>query len=150
MRTQENFLVGHSSQIAPSQARLTWRFFRDRLLKKKMHLVGMDTLLILLSLGLGYPIPGARISHLPLLRSAFHRSGSFVRICESAPSDHDSVSTHAAPDLPLHAPSRLSLRRAASRTPAGSSPRSSLRCPDSPAVPPSVVLLTSPAIPNLP
>jgi hypothetical protein len=30
---------------------LTWRFFFDRLLKKKMHLVGMDTLLILLSLG---------------------------------------------------------------------------------------------------
>jgi hypothetical protein len=27
-----------------------------------MHLVGMDTLLILLGLGPGYPIPGARIS----------------------------------------------------------------------------------------
>jgi hypothetical protein len=33
---------------------LTWRFFRDRLPKKKMHLIGMDTLLILLSLGPGY------------------------------------------------------------------------------------------------
>jgi hypothetical protein len=54
MRTQENFSVGHPSQIAPSQARLTWRFFRDRLPKKKMHLIGMDTLLILLSLGPGY------------------------------------------------------------------------------------------------
>jgi hypothetical protein len=54
MRTRENFLVGHPSQIAPSQARLTWRFFRDRLPKKKMHLVGMDTLLILLSIGPGY------------------------------------------------------------------------------------------------
>jgi hypothetical protein len=28
-----------------------------------MHLVDMITLLILLSLGRGYPIPGARISH---------------------------------------------------------------------------------------
>jgi hypothetical protein len=53
MRTRENFPVGHPSQIAPSQARLTWRLFRDRLPKKKMHLVGMDTLLILLSLGPG-------------------------------------------------------------------------------------------------
>jgi hypothetical protein len=50
MRTRENFSVGHPSQIAPSQARLTWRFFRDRLPKTKMHLVGMDILLILLSL----------------------------------------------------------------------------------------------------
>jgi hypothetical protein len=63
MCTRENFPVGHPSQIAPSQARLTWRFFRDRLLKKKMHLVGMITLLILLSLGPGHPIPGVRISH---------------------------------------------------------------------------------------
>jgi hypothetical protein len=56
MRTRENFLVSHPSQIAPSQERLTWRFFRDRLLKKKMHLVDMSTLLILLSLRPGYPI----------------------------------------------------------------------------------------------
>jgi hypothetical protein len=62
MRTQENFSVGHPSQIAPSQAHLTWRFFRDRLPKKKMHLVDMITLLILLSLGPGHRIPGARIS----------------------------------------------------------------------------------------
>jgi hypothetical protein len=48
---EKNFPVSHPSQIAPSQARLTWRFFRDRPPKKKMHLVGMDTLLILLSLG---------------------------------------------------------------------------------------------------
>jgi hypothetical protein len=27
MRTRENIPVGHPSQIAPSQARLTWRFF---------------------------------------------------------------------------------------------------------------------------
>jgi hypothetical protein len=59
MCNQENFLVGHPSQIAPSQAHLTWRFFRDRLPKKKMHLVGMNTLLILLSLGPGYHIPSA-------------------------------------------------------------------------------------------
>jgi hypothetical protein len=57
MRTRENFPVGHPSQIAPSQARLTWRFFRDRLPKKKMHLVEMSTLLILLSLGPGYHHP---------------------------------------------------------------------------------------------
>jgi hypothetical protein len=62
MRTRENFPVGHTSQITPSQARLTWKFFRDMLLKKKMHLVDMITLLILLSLGPGYPIPKARIS----------------------------------------------------------------------------------------
>jgi hypothetical protein len=57
MRTRENFSVNHPSQIAPSQARLTWRFFRDRLPKKKIHLVGMDTLLILLSLGPGHHHP---------------------------------------------------------------------------------------------
>jgi hypothetical protein len=57
MRTRENFLVSHPSQIAPNQARLTWRLFRVRLPKKKMHLVGMDTLLILLSLGTGYHHP---------------------------------------------------------------------------------------------
>jgi hypothetical protein len=57
IRTRENFPVGHPSQIAPSQTHLTWRFFRDRLPKKKMHLVGMDTLLILLSLGPGHHHP---------------------------------------------------------------------------------------------
>jgi hypothetical protein len=63
MRTQENFPVGHPSQIAPSQACLTWRFFRVGFRKKKMHLVDMITLLILLSLGPGHPILGARISN---------------------------------------------------------------------------------------
>jgi hypothetical protein len=63
MRTRENFSVGHSSQIASSQARLTWRLFRDRLPKKKIQLVDIITLLILLGLGPGYPIPGTRISH---------------------------------------------------------------------------------------
>jgi hypothetical protein len=57
MCTRENFSVGHPSQISPSQAHLTWRFFQDRLPKKKMHLVGMNTLLILLSLGPGYHHP---------------------------------------------------------------------------------------------
>jgi hypothetical protein len=51
-----------NESVVPSQAHLTWRYFRDRLPKKKMHLVGMITLLILLSLGPGHPIPGARIS----------------------------------------------------------------------------------------
>jgi hypothetical protein len=37
MCTRENFRVGHSSQIAPSHKRLTWRLFWDRLSKKKMH-----------------------------------------------------------------------------------------------------------------
>jgi hypothetical protein len=54
---EKNFPVGHPSQIAPSQARLTWRFFHDRLPKKKMHLVGMDTLLSINSIK-----PWARIS----------------------------------------------------------------------------------------
>jgi hypothetical protein len=49
-----HFVLTHPSQIALSQACLTWRFLRDRLPKKKMHLVGMDTLSILLSLELGY------------------------------------------------------------------------------------------------
>jgi hypothetical protein len=57
MCTRENFPVGHPSQIAPSKARLTGRFFRDRLPKKKMHLVGMDTLLILLNFGTGHHHP---------------------------------------------------------------------------------------------
>jgi hypothetical protein len=69
MHTRENFPVGHPSQIAPSEAHLTWRFFRDRLPKKKMHLVGMDTLLILLSLGPEYHHPrGQDITIHPLRR----------------------------------------------------------------------------------
>jgi hypothetical protein len=48
MRTRENFPVDHPSQIAPSQAHLTWMFFLDRLPKKNLHLVGMDTLLIII------------------------------------------------------------------------------------------------------
>jgi hypothetical protein len=50
-------MFGHPSQIAPSHARLTWRFFRDMHLKKNMHLIGMYTLLILLSLRPGYHHP---------------------------------------------------------------------------------------------
>jgi hypothetical protein len=86
MRTRENFPVGHPSQIAPSQARLTWRFFRDRLPKKKMHLVDMITLLILLSLGPGYPIPGARISQSTPLRRPM--SSSFNPNPGTSPLDH--------------------------------------------------------------
>jgi hypothetical protein len=70
MRTRENFPVGHPSQIAPSQAHLTWRFFRDRLSKKRMHLVGMNTLLILLSLGPRY--------HIRLLESVTHQRNQKV------------------------------------------------------------------------
>jgi hypothetical protein len=54
MRTRENLPFDHSSQIAPSQTRLTWRFFRDMLPKKKMHIVGMNILLIMFSIGPGY------------------------------------------------------------------------------------------------
>jgi hypothetical protein len=75
MCTQENFPIGHPSQIAPSQARLTWRFFWDRLPKKKMHLVGINTLLILLSIGIGYPISGGRISQLRDLWSWYRNRG---------------------------------------------------------------------------
>jgi hypothetical protein len=72
MRTRENIPVGHPSQIAPSQACLTWRFFRDRLPKKKMHLIGIDTLLILLSLGPGHHHPrGQDITIHPLRRPTF-------------------------------------------------------------------------------
>jgi hypothetical protein len=35
MRTRENFPIGYPTQIAPSQALLTWRFFRDGLSEKK-------------------------------------------------------------------------------------------------------------------
>jgi hypothetical protein len=49
MHTRENFPVSHPSQITQSQTHLTWSFFQDRL-PEKMHLVIMDTLLILLSL----------------------------------------------------------------------------------------------------
>jgi hypothetical protein len=75
MRTRENFPVGHSSQIAPSQARLTWRFFRDRLPKKKMHLVHTDILLIILILGPGNHHPrGQDITIHPLRRPRPRRS----------------------------------------------------------------------------
>jgi hypothetical protein len=57
VRTQENFSVGHSSQIAQSQARLTYTFFRDRFPKNKIHLIDMSTLLNLLSLRPRYHHP---------------------------------------------------------------------------------------------
>jgi hypothetical protein len=69
MQTRENFPIGHPSQIVPNQARLTWRFFQDRLSKKKMHLVYMSTLLILLNLRPGYHHPrGQDITIHPLRR----------------------------------------------------------------------------------
>jgi hypothetical protein len=57
MRAWENIPVGHPSQISPSQAHLIWRFFRDKLPKKKIHLVDISTLLIILRLGPGYHHP---------------------------------------------------------------------------------------------
>jgi hypothetical protein len=88
MRTREKIPVGHPSQIAPSQARLTWRSFRDRLPKKKMHLVGMDTLLILLSFGPGYhnPPPLKIISTSRLLRSKKKAGKLYLQFLFSFPS----------------------------------------------------------------
>jgi hypothetical protein len=80
MRTQENFPVGHPSQIAPSQAHLTLRFFRDMLPKKKMHLVGMITLLILLSLRPGYHHPrGQDITNPPPLEDRRPRRSTLIQ-----------------------------------------------------------------------
>ena len=62
-RIRENFPVSHPSQSAPNQASLAWRFFRDILSKKKMQLIGMNTLLILLSLGPGYHHPAGPRYH---------------------------------------------------------------------------------------
>jgi hypothetical protein len=91
MHTWENFPIDHPSQITPSQARLTWRFFRDRLLKKKMHLVGMITLLILLSLGPGNHHPkGQDITIHPLRRST---SSSVNPNLETSPPSHVCVSS---------------------------------------------------------
>jgi hypothetical protein len=41
-------------KIALGQAHLIKRFFRDRLSKKKIHLIGMSILSIILNLGLEY------------------------------------------------------------------------------------------------
>ena len=46
------------SPIAPGQARLTLEFLRDKLLEKKLQLVGTSILLILLS-----PEPGCYTGH---------------------------------------------------------------------------------------
>jgi hypothetical protein len=89
MCTRENFPVDHPFQIAPSQAYLTWRFFRDRLPKKKMLLFGMDIILILLSLGPGYHHPGARISQ---------RSTALTRRARSAERGRKSVRAWAVAD----------------------------------------------------
>jgi hypothetical protein len=91
MRTRANFSIGHSSQIAPRQAHLTWRFFRDRLPKKKMHLVGMSTVLILLSIGSGYHHPtGQDITIHPLRRLTSSSVNPNPRTC---PLSHICVSS---------------------------------------------------------
>jgi hypothetical protein len=91
MHTRENFLVGHPSQIDPSQAHLTWGFFQDRLPKKKMHLIDMSTLLILLSLGSGYRHPrGQDITIHPLRRPVYSsinpnpRTSPLSHVCVSS------------------------------------------------------------------
>jgi hypothetical protein len=90
MCTRENFTIDHTSQIAPSQARFTWRFFRDRLPKKKMHLVGMNALLILLNLGPEYHHPkGQDITIQPLIRPTF---SSINHNPETSPLSHVYVS----------------------------------------------------------
>jgi hypothetical protein len=63
MRTEKTSRSVTHPKLLQAKHAYTWRFFRDRSPKKKMHLVDMITLLILLSLEPGYPIPGARISH---------------------------------------------------------------------------------------
>jgi hypothetical protein len=83
LRTRENFSVGHPSQIAPSQACLTWRFFRDRLPKKKMHLVGFITLLILLSLGLGNHHPRGQCITMAMLAASSSEEKSVELSSES-------------------------------------------------------------------
>jgi hypothetical protein len=97
MRTRENFLVGHPYQIAPSQAHLTWGFIRDRLLKKKMHLVGMNTPLILLSLGPRYPIPGARISQSTPLEDRRPRRSTLIQEPPLLATSMSLVSSYAMP-----------------------------------------------------
>jgi hypothetical protein len=62
MRTRENFLVGHPSQIAPSQTRLTWRFFRDRLPKKEDAPCWYGYSINSIKIGQDITIPWARIS----------------------------------------------------------------------------------------
>jgi hypothetical protein len=52
-------------KITPGEARLTWRVFRDRLQKKKIHLASMSILLILLSLVPGYHLPPGPGHHNP-------------------------------------------------------------------------------------
>jgi hypothetical protein len=92
MRTRENFSASHPSQIAPSQARLIWRFFRDSLPKKKMHLVDMSTLLILLSIGPGYHHPqGSGYHNLPPLEDRRLRRSTSIQ--KPSPLGHVCVSS---------------------------------------------------------
>jgi hypothetical protein len=90
MRTRENFPVGHPSQIAPSQARLIWRFFQD-ILPKKMYLVGMDTLLVLLSLGPGNHHPRGTGYHISAIGGKFWKIArdGFVVLKQDDPTTSD-------------------------------------------------------------
>jgi hypothetical protein len=55
--TQEDFPIGHPSQDFSRPRTLNLEVLLRQLPRKKMHLVGMSTLLILLTLGPGYHHP---------------------------------------------------------------------------------------------
>ena len=78
----KNFPVGHPSQIAPGQARLTLEFFGHRLTEKKLQLVDMNILLILLSLGLGcYTLTPLREIDAPVDQPQARNVPSWPRPC---------------------------------------------------------------------
>jgi hypothetical protein len=87
------YSVTHS-KIALGQTRLTWRFFQDRLMKKKMHLVGMSTQLILLSLGPWYHHPPGPGYHIVGDCRASHRTAA-RKLCRSS-----TIMTRAIHHLP--------------------------------------------------
>jgi hypothetical protein len=64
VRTQENFPVVHPSQDFPKPCTLNLELLSRHASEKKMHLVGMSTLLILLSLGPGYRHPLGLVYHI--------------------------------------------------------------------------------------
>jgi hypothetical protein len=81
MCTQKTFRLVTHPKISLGQACLTWMFFRGKLPKKKMHLIGMGTLLILLSFGPGYHHPpGQDIIIHPLEKMNFVRSFFICRV----------------------------------------------------------------------
>jgi hypothetical protein len=61
MRTREDFPISHPSQNCSRLSTLDLEILLRRTSKKKMHLVGTSTLLILLSLGSGYHITCSKV-----------------------------------------------------------------------------------------